>query len=526
MTPDSAWGGFDHDGWWIRQPGDDARSAQFASAHESHHKQLQDSTSHGALAAVYFDLAKTTGDETPRAQARLLTDQSRNVQEAFASWLPARALGWSRDEVAAAYPQYVRHYDAIDRLVAGIASPYLRFHAAHAVARACLQTTVVQQALAAGLSSFAAARLRSRDVPDNRFALLCRRPPDWSPVCERLVAAPAASGPAAVLRRLAAADRLTVELFHPENEPAWSLANQAMYDVAVQALAGAGCVTIGLNEHLDQVPALLLAAAAAAGQGPGLAAVSRTARSAPASTPLRNSEAETFVVADPLRARLLPPGTRPAALVADVARPHLFLTVRDARRLMANYRFDTPVEVPAVGAFARRTVVEPDGTRVVELLPMPAEAAGQPPAVPTVLVTAMSALARAPVAAWTRDPWLRQTVLLGDVPLDAHLDYWLSSGGRFRYTLLRIASFQRVVPVLVGAVDSAEGVTSPLLVRPLSHAGIRIHRAALAELYGPGRAVVDDTIAASGGALLELALAHLIGEEVRFGPYDRAATPA
>jgi len=54
---EAAWGGFEHDGWWIHQPGDSVRSTQFASAHESHHRQLQDSTSHGAVAHVGARLA-------------------------------------------------------------------------------------------------------------------------------------------------------------------------------------------------------------------------------------------------------------------------------------------------------------------------------------------------------------------------------------------------------------------------------------------------------------------------------------
>src|SRR3954454_24826221 len=48
----TASGWFGHDRWWLHLPGDDPKSAQFASAHESHHKQLQDSTSYGALVRV------------------------------------------------------------------------------------------------------------------------------------------------------------------------------------------------------------------------------------------------------------------------------------------------------------------------------------------------------------------------------------------------------------------------------------------------------------------------------------------
>jgi hypothetical protein len=85
----SASGEFHHDGWHLRQPHEDVRSTQFASAHESHHKQLQDSTSFGAVARICHELGAATGDGRYAALAQGLTAASRFVQEAFASWLPA-----------------------------------------------------------------------------------------------------------------------------------------------------------------------------------------------------------------------------------------------------------------------------------------------------------------------------------------------------------------------------------------------------------------------------------------------------
>lgn len=68
------------------------------------------------------------------------------------------ALGWSREEVIDLFPSYARYFDAMAALTEPITSPYLRFHAGHALARACMQTTIIDQVLEAGFDGFAIAR--------------------------------------------------------------------------------------------------------------------------------------------------------------------------------------------------------------------------------------------------------------------------------------------------------------------------------------------------------------------------------
>ncbi|MFD9522145.1 hypothetical protein [Streptomyces sp. NPDC059979] len=510
-------GGFGHDGWWISQPGDDPRSTQFASAHESHHKQLQDSTSYGAVARVYHELGKATGQARYGELAGLLTRASTNVQEAFASWLPAAALVWTRADLVRAYPEYQHHYDAMEHLVGRIGSPYLRFHAVHALSRACMQTTVIATVLRTGPEDFALADVRDRELPDSRFALLRRYPPHWDDAVAVLTAEAEQDER---LHGLIAATSLSAALFDPALEDVWQRVNQVMYDATVDALRTAGLTTLALDEHLELTPALLSAAQRIARRldlRPGR----RRRQSEVASVVLGNAESEAFTVAPPLPARLLPRGTDPRLMVADLTDPHLFLTHRRTAALAANYTMtpDSPPWAAGITTVARRTVVEPTG-HVVELLELPGPEALPDPALPVFAVAPLSLLAEPHLAPWLRGAWPRTTALLLDVPLAPHLDLWLSPpDARFHHVFLRIESFGRVVPFLVATVETSDDSLSALLIRPLSHAGVRVHKAAFSETYADGPALVEDAaFLAERQELLTLSLAHLAGEEIRFGP--------
>ncbi|MGI8335190.1 hypothetical protein ACRYCC_35020 [Actinomadura scrupuli] len=498
----SASGSFDHDGWSLHQSGDDPRTAQFASAHESHHKQLQDSTSYGAVARIYHSLGVATGEPRYRRLAGRLTKASEQVQEAFASWSPAVALGWSRAQVIERYPAYHRHFDAMAGIVDSVDSLYLRLHAAHAAARACMQTTIIERVVEVGLRDFTLAHLRERELPATRFVRLRTRPPRWN----AHIPASGDERPA----RLIDAEKLTADLFSVEFEDLWTLVNGAMYAAVVEVLGGDG--TLEVNGHLDWTPALV-AAARRISDATDVAPSVRTRQDETHITVLANIEAETFTVAEPLPARVLPATTPPARMAADLERPHLFMTVRRTPALFANYVLEDGAPPPAtpVVTCLRRTVAETDGRHVVELLPVT-----DPPRVPTgddvPLVTVVPCSLLDGVHAVSGP-----TALLLDVPLAPHLDLWLSApGSRFRYAFLRIESFGRVIPFMVGVLDHLES-SLPLMVRPLSHSGVRIHKAALEELY-PGRDVlVEDGSFLEGRRHLDLVLAHLAGEEVRFG---------
>lgn len=511
-------GWFGNDGWWLHLTGDDPDSAQFASAHESHHKQLQDSTSYGCLTRVLAELGQEAPLSRFDAVAAQLTVASEHVQEAFASWLPAAALGWSRDRLLDAYPAYERYFDAMAGIVGGLSSPYLRFHAAHAVGRACMQTTAIDEALGVGLDKFTLADLRHRDLPNARFATLRRDQPDWTEVSNDLALKAVSDG---TLRLLIEAPDLRADLFAPALADVWQLVNETLYDLVARQLQRTGLLTIDHDGHLDRTPCLLAEARRLASRPLDLESGGPRRASEAPSVVLRNIEAEGFSVAPPLSARVLPTGTDPKSLLADLADPHLFVTVRPTAALFANYVLaagETPAS--AAGAFARRTVQQPDGSRLVELLDVTdAHTHVVECGHPVVVAAAMSQLPVSELSAWTTGTTLSTTVIVLDLPLGPHLDLWLARpGARFHYALIRTESFNRVVPFLVARVDVDGAASSPTLVRPLSHAAIRIHKATFDEYDPTGLRIVEGLGFLHGDhQVVSRCLAHLAGEEVRFG---------
>ena len=109
------------------------------------------------------------------------------------------------------------------------------------------------------------------------------------------------------------------------------------------------------------------------------------------------------------------------------------------------------------------------------------------------------------------------SALLLDVPLAPHLDLWLTPpSSRLRFTLLRTESFGRVVPLLIARLEQEASPATPLLLRPLSHSSVRIHKAALAELHPQPGKVIEDGSFLADYENLDLLLTHITGEEVRF----------
>lgn len=302
----------------------------------------------------------------------------------------------------------------------------------------------------------------------------------------------------------------------------WQLVNETLYDLVARQLHGAGLLTLEHDGHLARTPRLLNEAARLAPRpltvepgGP------RRASEAPA-TVLRNIEAEGFSVGPPLSARVLAADTDPKALVADIGDTHLFITVRPTSVLFANYALAAG-DVPAsdAGAFARRTIQQSDGSHLVELLDVTAAHAHVVKCgYPVVVAAAMSQLDVPELSSWTTGTTLSDTVIILDLPLGPHLDLWMAHPeSRFHYALLRTESFNRVVPFLVARVEVAGAASSPILVRPLSHAAVRIHKATFDEYDPIGRRFVEGLGFLHGDhEVVSRRLAHLVGEEVRFGP--------
>lgn len=522
--PASVSGRFSLDGWWVHLPTDEPQAAQYASAHESHHLQLQNSSSFGSVQRTLVELHALTGDERYRTAVAALTDLCRVVQEGFATWAPALVIGWDVEELSERFPAYARHYRSFDRLLRAIGAPYLRLHAGHALARACMQPPIIGIALEQGLDAFRPAHLRQRDQPDARFAVLRRIGIDWS---EPVNAITHALEGRRDQQLLLGADSLTAEHFAPRHADVWEIANRAMYDAVFRRLAARGIPTIAYDGHLAETPGLLEAAGRLAGRPlrlePGDAR--RPERSALAS--LRTAEAEGFTTGGPLRCRVLPHATPLGALVADVNDPHAFLAIRPRSELAQNYEASSVAiaEGGDVAVVLRRTVMDPDGSPTVELLEVASPLQDLQRALPLITSVSLSCVRYDVVSTLGADLSPSTSTVLVDVSLAAHLDLWLGyEGAEFRYAFLRTESFRRVVPFLLGRYGQPGEGWSHLLIRPLSHAGVRVHKAAFDELRAEGMRLIEDpALLEEQQRLLHLTLAHIAGEEVRFGLTERGS---
>lgn len=506
MMPASGW--FDGSSWWIRTFAAGPRAIEYASAHESHHRQLHSSTTFGGLARILDELAL----DHAGAVARDLKGACSRTHEAFACWTPAHALGWSRAELVSIYDGYGTPFDEMQVLVEGTGHPYLALHAAHAVARACMQPPVTDVVRAVGLERVALADFRASLRPDRRFQALLRRRIAWDEPIGRLYARLAGDD---AWEEVLGTPRLTAAALRPELTSLWEVINQEMFDTVAEQLRAWGFPTLGLDGHLEELAELSLRANELG------ARYDMTAPGAPAGARavLRNIEAEGFTSGEPLEASWRPTGAL-TGMVAGIEDPHFFLTLRPLQSLTPNYRCTGPTR-PTPAAVLRRSVMTDDGHLLVELMDVtdtfPADPADAP--APVVTCVAMSALTSPLAQRLRRYVDARVSSVLVDLPLGVHLDIWLDRpGATFRYVILRTEAQERVVPMLIAVVDSGDA-RSHLLLRPLSHAAVGIHRAAFAELDPSETAIVwDPGVLDLHPELLELSLSHIVGEEVIFPP--------
>ncbi len=516
MTAGDASGWFHHRGWWIDASGADAGSVELASAHESNHRQLAASTAFGNLTLVLDELADAAGDDNVRQTVVDLVSVSEATHEAFATWASVTALGRPVDALAG-HPGYLVHWRAAARLVAGLPSPYLRLHGVHALARACMQGDVARIALDVGLDRLVLADIPRALRPDDRFRHLRRTGIDWTTAIA-VLAARAPGDPD--LARLLSAPDLTAGLFGVEHAERWTLVGEELYRAVAEAL-GPDRPTLGHDGHLAWSPLLVAASRELAGDGITLAPATAAAPSTATHLALRNVETEGFRNGPLLRARWVGPGTPVEHMVAATGDDaHLFLALLPD--LAASYDVDAPGGHPR--PVARRTVIDDDGSPTVELLDLsdrdPATLDGD---LPVRGLVAMSVLGGATTGPWAGHLGPATTAVLLDRPLGAHLDLWLrDEGARFRHCLILTESFGRRLPVLVARLDVAGAGHTHGLVRPLSDAGARTHRAALEELGATDpRIVTDPTLLEDLRHVLPLVLAHLAGEQTHFPGIER-----
>jgi len=503
-------GRFAYERWWL-EVGDDDRAAEYASAHESHHKQLSDSTAFGVLARLVSELGEKNAE-----LAHGLMRAAEPVQEAFACWAPLMALRWTPTELADVYPAYVRHWRAMEDVVGQVAAPYVRFHAAHAVARVCMQAPVDEIVTAVGFERLRLADISRWERPDQRFAQLRRAPPAWPSLLQRLEQHFAKDDR---FQFVVDADELTAALFAVDLRELWTRVNCAVYDVLVGHLAAMGFRTLAYD-GLPAANARLIAAAAHVDGGKklGIAPRERVRSEESPRIVIANIESEDFSVGPPLSARLVDQTAPPEALVADLEYPHLFLTLRRNDALLANYALDRGANPTGVGAYLRRSVNEADGTTRVELRAVDGPEQLAEVGVPVFAAVPLSLLTREARELWGEYLDVRHAAAIVDVALGPLLELWLAHpGSRFRYAFIRTEPAGRVLPMLLAVVDAAGIQTTHLVVKPMSPPAIRKLKAAFDELDPDGRQLAaDPSLVEDFEPLAQIVLAHIALEEVRF----------
>lgn len=492
----------------------------FVSVHEHYHHRLQNSTSFGAVTYLLGRLADLTGDAGRQRVSDAFTDACRRTQEGFATWASAAALGLG-DADLDRYPDYRPHFEEMQSFVAGVDGAYLRFHLCQAVARACMQSAVAEVAANRSLGTLLLADLRNVERPDHRLSLLRRAGFDPSEAIERIRREHVPEDWAWM-----SAPRLDVRLFDSSRSDAFAAVNGAFYAAVAAALERLGCPTGATDAHLDWTKALIADAEALVGESVGIEPGGPTEGRESMWEVMRTCESEQVRLPGPLLpARMVDPALGAASMVAGTGEDaHLFVAIRLVRNVVADHVWMTPPPVDTgIGVFLRRSVLEEDGSRVVEWMEVTERGLGgvEEMGIDTYSSVPESVMTTTVAREWRRFLSPRSTTLLADVRLSERLPYWAALHGLFRVCFLSASSFGRSVPVMIGRFEM-DGIPAHVLLRPLASATVGCYRQVFSEVDPEAAFIVEDVgLVDDCARLITLTLAHIVGEESAFTILDR-----
>ena len=234
-------------GYQLRLAGRDETTDRVVHAHETHHAALNDSTAWGTALHVYARLPAAFRDTFSK-----LLDRCRITHESYATFGSVSMLSLlHRDarDVLAVYPAYAPLQRIVSGLVRPAGGPRRQYALATALARACMQTPVLDVIAEVGLSQFALSSLRGVDTPDRRWQWLRGQEP-------AVLAVAAEAGDSAVLAvhggALAAADTWDADqetLSGPEWDPAWQAWEEAAYSALAATLTARGARCLSFDGH-------------------------------------------------------------------------------------------------------------------------------------------------------------------------------------------------------------------------------------------------------------------------------------
>ena len=234
-------------GYQLRLAGRDETTDRVVHAHETHHAALNDSTAWGTALHVYARLPAAFRDTFSK-----LLDRCRITHESYATFGSVsmlRLLHRDARDVLAVYPAYAPLQRIVSGLVRPAGGPRRQYALATALARACMQTPVLDVIAEVGLSQFALSSLRGVDTPDRRWQWLRGQEP-------AVLAVAAEAGDSAVLAvhggALAAADTWDADqetLSGPEWDPAWQAWEEAAYSALAATLTARGARCLSFDGH-------------------------------------------------------------------------------------------------------------------------------------------------------------------------------------------------------------------------------------------------------------------------------------
>jgi hypothetical protein len=237
-------GAYRPDGFDLRLDGDAAD--RLVHHHEAQHVLLTSTTAWGA--ALLFTAARADGPD----HFGMLLDACRGVHELYATYLSCSVVAAGDVDPATvlrAYPDYAPLVRQLDDHLAAVPGTHRRSLAATALARACMQTPILDTMTAAWPGLPALAELRRMDLPGERLSHLMRE----RLAAEVVAAADSAAGPEAV-----AADQGTaLAALDDRFDDAWARWEDAAFDAYAIRLATAGATVIPGNEHIPAAEALV-----------------------------------------------------------------------------------------------------------------------------------------------------------------------------------------------------------------------------------------------------------------------------
>ena len=173
-------GRYDSLSWETMLAGDShSQQAQMVTLHEGFHADLDRTTDYGSLLTVYAYLAAQLPESRQYSDVfNSLIKYCKRTHETFATYLSVFLLTVNapdaQAEIESSLLDYSQYQRLGERLVQGVDSAYLRFHAVLSALRVCMQGPVTQRALSAGLTEFRIRDLGMRNFPDERLRVIER----------------------------------------------------------------------------------------------------------------------------------------------------------------------------------------------------------------------------------------------------------------------------------------------------------------------------------------------------------------